>query len=415
MENIPVVQSAKKRFGKVIFKLFLVFLIFYIGILEGRHWEAQKTSYPVSQTEISNKVPYEKKDLDFSLFWKVWDLTKEKFVNKGSLDAKELMYGAIRGMLSATKDPYTTFFDPTESKSFSEDMQGNFDGIGAELGMKDDVLTIIAPLPDSPAEKAGLRAGDKIVKIDDVSTADLSIDQAVDKIRGKKGTTVKLTIYRNNEDKTQDFDLTRATIEVKSVKWEMKEGNIAHVKISKFGEETAKEFNSATKQIVMQKAKGIILDLRNNPGGFLDRSVDVASRLISKGQPVVLEEDSVGRKTTLYTNGQDALSNLPIVVLLNEGSASASEILAGALRDDRQITIVGKKSFGKGSVQELINLSDGSSVKITVAKWMTPNGDSIMEKGIAPTVEVDLTQDDFNNNHDPQLDKAMEILKEQLK
>ena len=415
MEGTTVVSNRRRKYWKLFFRLSLILAIFYLGVVEGRRWQKESDlAYPIEKTQVINRIPYEKKELDFSLFWKVWDLTKEKFIGKDSLDAKELMYGAIRGMLSATKDPYSTFFDPKESKSFAQDMQGNFDGIGAELGVKDGILTIVAPLEDSPAAKAGLRSGDKIIKIDNISTSDLSVDQAVDKIRGKKGTNVTLTIFRSGEEKTQDITLMRDTIEIKSVKWEMKGNNIAYIKINKFGEETAKEFNEVANQLVLAKAKGIILDLRNNPGGFLDRSVDVASRLMAKGRVVVLEEDSAGEKTQLVTNGRDNLSNLPVVVLLNEGSASASEILAGALRDNRQVEIVGKKSFGKGSVQELISLPDGSSVKISVAKWMTPNGDSITEKGISPTVEVELTSEDFNNNRDPQLEKAMEIIQEKL-
>jgi carboxyl-terminal processing protease len=274
---------------------------------------------------------------------------------------------------------------------------------------------VVAPLDGSPAQKSGLMAGDKILKIDGKVASDMSIDEAVGKVRGKKGTQVKLTILRAGEQETRDITITRGVIEVKSVKLEFKDDSIAYVKLTKFGENTDREFNDVTNQMVAKNTKGIVLDLRNDPGGLLDKAVSIASKMIFKGQIVVTEEDSGGNKESLKTEGGDKLSGIPMVVLINEGSASASEILAGALRDDRDITLIGKRSFGKGSVQELMKLPGNSSVKITVAKWLTPKGDYIMEKGINPDVEVDLTADDFANNRDPQLDKAMELIKEKMK
>jgi carboxyl-terminal processing protease len=408
-------ETSRKLFHRYLFFFLAVFLIassFWLGLWWGKsHTNSQNEIFKISETNVENKLPVAEKDLDFSLFWKTWDLLKEKHVDKGNLDAQKLIYGAIKGMLQATGDPYTNFFDPQESKSFSEDLEGSFEGIGAELGIKDKILTVITPLDESPAQKAGLRAGDKIMKIGDQSTLDMNIYGAVDLIRGKKGTEVKLTIFREGETDTMEISIIRQTIEVKSVKMEIVEGNIANLRINKFGDKTSQEFDAAMNQIIEKEAKGIILDLRNNPGGFLESSVKIASRLMSRGKAVVIEEDSNGNRNTLYTSGGDKLSGLPLVVLVNEGSASASEILAGALRDDLQIPLIGTKTFGKGSVQELVNLSGGSSVKITVAKWMTPNGDYIMEKGITPDTEVKLTKDDYDNNRDPQLDKAKEVLK----
>jgi len=407
----------RKLFKKYLVFFAVIFLLagsFWLGYDRGKSAGSQAVQpLPLTQTSVINANPTDK-SVDFSLFWKVWDLLKEKYVNNSSLDAQKLVYGAIKGMLNATSDPYTTFFDPQETKSFSQDLESSFEGIGAELGMKDGILTVIAPLEDSPAAKAGLRAGDKILKVGDKSTADMTIDEAVDIIRGKKGTTVTLTVLHQGDQETKDVTITRETISVKSVRLDFKPGNIAYLKINKFGDSTSSEFDAATNQIISRDTKGIIVDLRNNPGGFLDKAVDVASRMIPKGKPVVSEVDNTGKKDILYTSGGDKLSFIPTVVLINEGSASASEILAGALRDDSGITLIGKKSFGKGSVQELIDLPGNSSVKITVAKWLTPNGDSIMEKGINPDVEVELTQDDFNNNRDPQLDKALEIIKQKM-
>lgn len=417
----PVVEEEKSRW---LFKRYLLFFVvlflvvgsFWIGYTNGKESaESAIQGYPLDSTVITDKFPTQEKEVDFGLFWKVWDLLKEKYVNNDSLDAQELVYGAIKGMLAATEDPYTTFFDPKETKEFDQDISGSFEGIGAELGIKDGVLTVIAPLDGSPSQKSGLLAGDKILQIDGKSTSDVSIDQAVDLIRGKKGTQVKLIVLHKGEQETAEVLITRETIKVKSVKIEFKEGDIAHLKINQFGEKTSAEFDVAMNQIISRGSKGIILDLRNNPGGFLTSSVEIASRLIPKRKVVVIEEDSEGRKESLYTAGGDKLSGIPLVVLINEGSASASEILAGALRDNRNVQLIGKKSFGKGSVQELIDLPNKSSVKITVAKWLTPNGDHIMEKGITPDIDVELTADDFKNDRDPQLDRAMEKIKEILK
>lgn len=371
-------------------------------------------SVPLDKAILENKNPSNDKNVDFSLFWKVWDLVREKHISKSSLDSKKMVYGAINGMLKATGDPYTSFFDPAESKAFSEDLGGSFEGIGAELGVKDSMLTVIAPLDGSPSQRAGLRAGDKILKIEGKTVSDMTVDEAVGLIRGKKGTDVHLTILPNGQKDTKEVTITRDTINVKSVKLEMKDNGVAYIKINEFGENTDKEFDVAMNTVLSSGAKGIVLDLRNDPGGLLDRCVSIASRMIPEGKVVVTEEDSSGKRSNLNTKGGDKLSQLPIVVLINEGSASASEILAGALKDDQGDVLVGKKSFGKGSVQELSNLPGGSSVKITVAKWLTPNGDYIMEKGINPDVEVDMTQDDYDNGRDPQLDKAMEIIKGKL-
>ncbi len=411
-ENINIAKkSGQKKYYILLF--FLLIGIFYLGFYFGEKSNKQTEPVPLTKSIIENKSA-EQKSVDFSLFWKVWDLVKNKHVNKDGLDAQKMVYGAINGMLHATDDPYTSFMDPKETKDFNEQIDGSFEGIGAELGIKDKILTVIAPLEDSPAEKAGLRAGDKIIKIDGKMSADLGIDEAVELIRGKKGTEVKLTIFRNGDSDTQDITIKRDVITVKSVKLEFKDNEIAYLKINEFGEETTKEFRTAAADITAKKSKGIILDLRNDPGGLLDKCVEVASFLLPKGKVVVTEEDSSGQKDSLYTKGGNTLSSLPIVVLINEGSASAAEILAGALKDNNNTPLIGKKTFGKGSVQELLKLPESTSVKITVAKWLTPSGNYIMEKGIAPDMEVEISNDDYTNNRDPQLDKAMETLKEKI-
>jgi len=407
----------RKVFKKSLTLFFIIALIFgsyAIGFSRGKNADMGITKNTVlEQAFLENKTSTS--GVDFSLFWKVWDTVKEKHINRNELDAQKMVYGAITGMLKATGDPYTSFFDPEANKAFSQDLGGSFEGIGAELGTKDNLLTVIAPLDGSPAQRAGLRAGDKILKIGDKIIADMTIDEAVSLIRGKKGTEVKLTILPNSQKETKEISIIRDTIEVKSVKLDFKDTDIAHIEITKFGENTDREFDVALKTILARNTKGIILDLRNNPGGLLDRAVTIASRMIPRGKVVVSEEDATGRKENFSTEGGDTLSNIPLVVLINEGSASASEILAGALKDDQNITLIGEKSFGKGTVQELISLPQGSSVKVTIAKWLTPNGDYIMEKGINPDVEVKMTADDYKNEKDPQLDKALEVLKEKMK
>ncbi len=349
--------------------------------------------------------------IDFSLFWKVWNILKDKYVDRGNLDAKKLFYGSIKGMLAATGDPYTTFFDPEEQKSFNEDMSGKFQGIGAEMGMRDDILTVIAPLDGTPAEKAGLRPNDKVLKIDGEKTTGMALEQAVGKIRGQKGTEVKLTIYRSGELESREIPVIRDVINVKSVKLDVRDDGIAVLRVSKFGDDTDSEFHVAVSQLKTKPPKGIILDLRSNPGGLLDAAVSMASLMIPSGKTVVWEENGKGEKKAENTLGGDVLSDIPTIVLIDEGSASASEILAGALREDRtNVSLVGKKSYGKGSVQELIPVGADMSVKVTIARWLTPNGNQINEKGISPDTEVGITIDDIKAGNDPQKDKAIELM-----
>lgn len=348
-------------------------------------------------------------DVDFNLFWQVWDKLKEKYVDKDKLNEKEMFYGAIKGMVAAAGDPYTVFMNPVTAQEFSDDLAGTFEGIGAEIGIKKDILTIIAPLPDMPAEKAGLKAGDKVYAIDGVSTAGIAIDEAVNKIRGPHGTEVTLTISRDGMEKAKDVKIKRDVIIVKSVKTEMRKDNIFVVIITNFNDDTLDLFNKATNEIAAKKPKGIILDLRNNPGGYLDTAVEIASEWVEEGV-IVSEKFSEEKKDDYLARGRARLKDYKTIVLVNQGSASASEIVAGALQDSGKAKIVGMQTFGKGSVQTLDEMPDGSSVKITVAKWLTPNGNCINETGIKPDVEIDLTEEDYNASKDPQMDKAVEML-----
>jgi carboxyl-terminal processing protease len=413
-------ERGHKLFKKAFVFFFIIFLIggaYWLGYDRGNHNFSSQSSSSDSVLSPDDAIIINKnnqeKTIDFSLFWKVWSLLKDKYVDGSKLDARVLFYGAIKGMMAATTDPYTTFFDPKENREFQEDISGTFEGIGAEMGIKNEVLTIIAPLEGMPAEKAGLMAGDKVVKIEDQTTSTMTIEEAVSKIRGAKGTEVKLTIFRNGDEEYRNIVVKRDTILVKSVRFEMKENNVAYIRINRFGDDTKKEFQQAVKQTLDKKATKLIIDLRNNPGGFLETSIDMASLMLPMGKTVVMEENGAGERKEMKARGGDVLSTLPTVVLINEGSASASEILSGALKDNRDnVTLIGKKSFGKGSVQELISVSKDTAVKITVARWLTPAGHQINNVGISPDIEVSITGDDVNNKRDPQLDKALGVLKE---
>ncbi|MCX6795634.1 MAG: S41 family peptidase [Candidatus Falkowbacteria bacterium] len=348
-------------------------------------------------------------NIDFSLYGQVWALLSKDFVNKDKLNSQEMFYGSLKGLTASMGDPYTVFMDPKETQEFSSDMAGTFEGIGAEIASKNNQITIVAPLDGMPAQKAGLKAGDKILAINGTSTAGMTTDAAVRLIRGPKGTTVKISIMREGFTAAKILEITREIIIVKSVKVEFRKDGLAVLRISSFGDDTLNLFEDAVKQIQEKKPKGLILDLRNNPGGYLDSAVAIASEWIPSGR-VVTEKFSDGSLKNYSSNGNGRLENLKTAVLVNGGSASASEIVSGALLDLKKGTIIGEKTFGKGSVQSVRELSDGSSLKVTVAKWLTPAGNSISDIGITPNIEVKLSPDDFNKDKDPQLNRAVELL-----
>jgi len=351
-------------------------------------------------------------DLDFSLFWEAYHKLQEKFVDPQKFDNQKIIYGAISGMVKSLEDPYSIFMSPEEETRFQEDVKGQFEGIGVEIGIRKKQLQIISPLEGTPAQKAGLRAGDKILKINDKDTFDLTIEEAVNLIRGKKGTEVILTILRSEWERPKEIKIIRDVILVPSLKWELKEGDIAYLKLYQFSEKANFDFTTAAFEILMSPAKKIILDLRNNPGGYLEVAQDITSYFLKKGQIIAIEDFGTNKEKKEYkSKNLGKLSQYPIVVLINQGSASASEILAGALRDNRGILLIGEKTFGKGSVQQLEKLKEGS-LKITIAKWLTPKGESITDRGLEPDIKIEMTDEDYENNRDPQLDKAIEIIKE---
>jgi len=351
-------------------------------------------------------------ELDFSLFWEAYHKLQENFVDGEKIDQQEMIYGAISGMVKSLGDPYTVFLDPDENKRFVEDVKGSFEGVGMEISTKNGQLQVVAPLEGTPAQKAGLRAGDKIIKVDDTLTVDLTIDEAVDLIRGPKGSKVTLTIYRDDWETTKEIEIERAVIEIPSLEWEIIEDGIAYIKLYHFTEKASLDFNMAVIEILAGSSEKIILDLRNNPGGYLEVAQDIAGWFLERESVITIEDFGEGEEEKIYrSQGPATLAEYPIVVLINQGTASGSEILAGALRDNRGIKLIGETSFGKGSVQELERLKEGSALKITVAKWLTPNGNLITDVGLEPDIEVELTDEDFEEDRDPQLDKAIEIIK----
>jgi len=387
--------------------LIILALVFGAGFFFG---ESNKPS--IEKIEgLDNKETIESTGVDFGLFWDAWHMIEDKYVHRDELDRQKMVYGAIYGLLDSLDDPYSVFMEPEDSKKFLDDIKGSFEGIGAEIGMRKDVLTVITPLEGNPAQRAGLKAGDKILKVDETSTADLTIDQAVTLIRGEKGTPVVLLIARDEWDNAKEIEIVRDTIQIPIIKLEMHPNNIAHVQFYHFTQNSSGQFKKTIAEMINNGTQGLVLDLRNNPGGYLDVSVDIASWFLPKGELVVAEDYGDDDRIEHRSKGYKGIENMPVVVLINEGSASASEILAGALRDIRGFQIVGQKSFGKGSVQQLEKLKGGSSIKITVAKWMTPSGISIADEGITPDFEIEITPEDFEEMHDTQLEKALELLK----
>lgn len=380
---------------------------------------------------ISPLIPFKKlinpdqgkpENIDFSLFWKVYNDLNAKYVDKGKVDPQKILYGAISGLVNSVGDPYTVFFEPVTSKKFQEEISGSFGGVGIEIGKRNNVLTVIAPIKDTPAFRAGIKAGDKILKIDGKPTADLAIEEAVNLIRGKRGTKVILVV-QTETNPTRDIELTRDAIKIPTIEWTLieKDGKkIAFIQIYSFNQTVDSEFKKTSDEILKSNADRLILDLRNNPGGLLDSAINIAGWFLDKNQIVVSEVFSDGTRNDFKSDGNALLKKYPTVILMNGGSASASEILAGALRDNRKIKIVGEKSFGKGSVQELQNYGDGSSLKVTIAKWLTPAGISISDKGIEADIVVKFKEEDLKEEgkieigtpgKDAQLDKAIEVIR----
>ncbi|MBI4089523.1 MAG: S41 family peptidase [Candidatus Levybacteria bacterium] len=394
---------------------------YYVGINNVKlTWKNYKPSLAV----INKEAPAEFGSVDFSFFWNVWRNLESNYYDKTKLDPQKMLNGAISGMVQSLGDPYTVYLPPQQNSNFKDGLAGQFSGIGAELGMQDKQIIVVAPLAGSPAEKAGIKAGDAILKVDKEPTTDWTLPFAVDKIRGPKGTGVTLTILHKSSDNPMDINIVRDTITVKSVEgWikdakdiqrinvPKKEGKIAYIRLSQFGDSTNNDWISIVNKFSLQMTedksiKGLIIDLRNNPGGYLADAVYISSEFLKQGTPVVMEETGLGAKNTLSVTRKGLLYEIPLIVLINKGSASASEIVSGALRDNNRAILIGETSFGKGTIQQATDLGNGAGIHVTIAKWLTPKGNWVNDsKGLKPNIEVSL--DTKDPSRDLQLEKAV--------
>ncbi len=417
-----------KKFQAVLLVLIAFFLGYYFGVSKVNFdWKNYRPSISI----INKEPPQGASNVDFSNFWIVWQDIQNKYYDRTKLDPQKLLNGAITGMVQSIGDPYTLYLPPVSNTSFKEGLAGQFQGIGAELAMKDKKIIIIAPLNESPAQKAGIKAGDTILKVDGASTDGWNLSQAVGKIRGQKGTTVTLTILHKDSKSPVDIKMTRDVITVKSVDGYIKKikdiqgikmtgilktyenDDVIYIKLSQFGDNTNKDWLSLVNGLAVKSQndknfKGIVLDLRNNPGGYLSDATFIAGEFLSEGKPVVIQETGTGEKTTFSVNRRGLFIDTPLVVLINKGSASASEIVSGALRDYKRAKLVGETSFGKGTIQEAEDLTNSAGLHITIAKWLTPNNEWINGKGLTPDISVSL--DSKDQNRDTQLEKAVEEL-----
>lgn len=348
----------------------------------------------------------------FAPFWKAWHILDEKFVTAASTTAETKIWGSIQGLASSYGDPYTVFFPPVESKQFQEDIAGNFEGVGMEIGIKDKQLQVVAPIKNSPAERAGVKSGDLILKINDKSTVDMPVDAAVKLIRGEKGTTVKITFLTKASSKPVVRSIVRDVIDIPTLETSTKPGGIFVIRLYSFTAQSPDLFRNALREFVLSKNNKLILDLRGNPGGYLDAAWDMASWFLPLGATVVTEDFGKNGEPRVYrSKGYNIFNkNLQMIILADAGSASAAEILAGALQEQGVAKIVGIKTFGKGSVQQLISITSNTSLKVTIARWLTPNGHNLSHDGLEPDYKVEVSEKDITDKKDVQMEKAIELL-----
>jgi len=347
--------------------------------------------------------------VDMGEFWKVWNHVHETFVDKDDIDNEILVYGAIQGMVEALDDPYTNFLTPEEKKSFDEEVGGNFEGVGMEVGSVDGLLTVVAPLKNTPAEKAGIKSGDIIIAIDGESYIGSSIDEAILKIRGEKGTMVTITIKREGVDDLLDIEIIRDTIKIPVLETRI-EKDIYIIELYSFIGSVDKDFREAISKFKVSPLNKLILDLRGNPGGYLESAIEISSYFLPEGK-IIVQEDFGDEKRVARSSGEIfKKGEIEMVILIDSGSASASEIVAGALSEHGVATTIGSKTFGKGSVQKLIDVTNNTSLKITIAKWLTPEGKTISGEGLEPDIDVEFLQEHIDGEIDPQLQEAIKFL-----
>ncbi len=410
-------MQPKQKTSKALFiylGIILILLSFVFGYYYGVSFATERQNNTNSVNSIIDWLSSTllKEETSFDVFRDVWQSIDTDYVY-GPVDQQELVYGMISGLVDSIGDPNSMFLDPESAEIFNQEISGNFEGIGVEISIKNDKLTVVAPLANTPADHAGLRAGDHIAKIDGVNTEGIPLDIAVFLIRGEKDTEVVLTIIREDLP-PQDFAITRDNIKMQSVDWQIKTTSqgkeVGYIEIFRFSDDTESLFTQAINEILIESPEGIILDLRDNAGGYVDASLAVASEFV-EDDVIFIEEDASGQREEYYDDARSPkLADIKTVVLVNMGSASASEIVAGALSDNNLAELVGDITFGKGSVQDLEQYADGSMLKLTIGKWLTPSGSSIDEQGITPDYLVELTEEDYNNDRDPQLDKAYQLI-----
>ena len=396
--------------AQVVISLILIIAIFGMGFYAGRN------KRPATSIDIANTTNEVDKRADFEPFWKTWEALEEKFVPASSTSKRvteqEKIWGAIEGLALSYGDPYTTFFPPVESKIFSEEISGSFNGVGMEIASQDGILTVVAPLKGTPADRAEVKPGDKIIQIDDKPSAKMPVDEAISLIRGEAGTSVTISFAREGVKDLLVKTIPREPIAIPTIDTSYLPNGVFVISLYSFSETSADLFRSALREFVESGADKLILDLRNNPGGYLEAAVSMASWFLPTGKVIVTEDFGGKRESVVHrSRGYDIFNeNLKFVILVNGGSASASEIMAGALSEYGKATLVGEKTFGKGSVQELVDITKDTSLKVTVAHWLTPLGNSISSGGLKPQIEVKITPEDVKAGKDPQLDRAVEYL-----
>ena len=403
-------QKKFKKIGLIILSLALLIGIWILGFIQGSNWGWQANLPSPFEKVINKEAPPTVPASDMSIFWETWQVVLEKYVDRQNLNPEEMIIGATKGLINSLKDPYSEFLTVEQTQELSTELSGEFSGVGMEITKRDGYLVIVSPLPNTPAERAGLKPNDIILTIDDTEAMNLSATEASQLIRGEAGTSVKLTVYRSTWNEAKTIELIRENIFIPSVSWEKLENNLAYLKIYNFNLPVTMDFYKVALEISSAKPKGLIIDLRNNPGGYLDSVVDISGWFLSRGD-IILKEDFGNGEVKVFrvSLGQSLLKNIPTVILVNEGTASAAEILAGALRDNRGIQLIGTKTFGKGSVQELIYLKDGSSIKLTISRWLTPNGTIIQDNGLEPDIIVK-NEEDFGAYAKIDLEKDKQLL-----
>lgn len=401
-------QPYNKKTNKTVFYVLFIIFLFGSGFFVGQRSQ-ELSSASIADVILGNKEQAPVEGVDLDIFWKTWKTIDEKYPKASEISANERVYGAIKGLTESLNDPYTTFFTPEEQKAFKEELSGSFSGVGMEVGIKDDVLTVISPIKGTPAYSSGLRPGDKIISIDKESTANMSVDQAVKKIRGEANTNVVLEIFREGSKQTEIKTITRQVINIPNIEHYLRDDGVYVIKLFSFNDESDTKFKDAVYAFHNSGSNKLIFDLRGNPGGYLNSAVNIASWFVEAGKVIVKEDYGANKDPDIFVSrGYDLLKNKEInmVILIDKGSASASEIVTGALKEYKIATVVGEKSFGKGSVQELVPIDDKTSLKITIADWLTPNGVSISKEGINPDIVIRNT----NTKVDAQFNKALEIV-----